>query len=1606
MSKSIIDKWSDMLLDTGKRNNLINFKDTRSSTVEIVYPDIDSLFEKFCSSDSLEIYDISHHIKPDDTEEGEEKPKKLPKEKYLEEYKGFLNRPNQVLVYNSTHRDPVIALKSIDKRSRDMLEETGINSTHAAFGFIKWSENENSNECYKAPILLVPTTLVNDSAVEPYKICINEDEVIVNPILNFKLNNEYGITLPEYNGGTFEEYLSKIENSISKLKWSILKECKIGIFSFAKLEMYRDLRENGDSILENDNVKIMLGEKYSSNESYTEDEKTNENLLVDLTTVVDADSSQLDAIKMVKSGRSFVLQGPPGTGKSQTITNIIAQCLYDDKKVLFVSEKLSALNVVYDKIKKLGLEEFCLELHSHKSNKKEVIKELCNTMYLGAKDAPYRNIDREIQTKVKAQRRLDEYEKELHKVRPNINKSLYELYDSYFAIKRDVEDLCSTTMLKQFSNAEIYNNEDINRVSDLLEQYVRYVPTLGYNYKNHEWYGYINQDNSNIFKRALETKMTDMISSIKALDDVTARIYGEYGIKCDFPAKILGYQDFFERIKDASFITPIFFSEREFEKIAKKIEKLKFLSDEILFVKSKLDSVFNSTVYEINGKESQNELINKYSGLLSRNPFNGEYKSFILKLRTHTKDNRKIKYNDAVKYMKLLSDYQQKMLRYSAFEEKIKDNLGSGYEGFDSDWNKLFGEVDYIKKLHENNFDFSNFINMPKSKFESMQNYIKNIFDVWIKHSNIIAGSSEYISKCFDKEIFDIKNEDNEKILTKLQDCLNNFGKFDSWYYFKDLISKLKDNNALGILDYLLEHNIEPDQIVNVFKKCVFKLWIESIINANPILSQFTRVNQEQTIKTFSEKDKLNFSINIEKIKSKLSQNRPKLGYIAPGSAIWKLQREEQKKRNVKSVRRLMDEIGDFIQVLKPCFLMSPMSVSTFLRSSDITFDVVIFDEASQIFPQDAIGSIYRGKQLIVVGDPKQMPPTNFFNTAVESEYENEFEDESSNIADYDSILDLCLSSFPRKELNWHYRSKNEKLIVFSNKNSYRNNLITFPSAQTDAKWFGVDYHYVQGTFDNRSNLKEAKYIIDLIYENIEKFPKRSLGVVAFSVAQQTLIEKLLYERRKKEPEKEGFFSQSKKEPFFVKNLETVQGDERDTIIFSIAYAKNTEGRLLHRFGPLSNKGGERRLNVAVTRAKYNIQVVTSLHAHDIDLEKATSEGARLLREYIDFAENGIEALSRQLKVKGSEEFDSDFEAEVYGFLKSKGFNVDTQVGCSGFKIDLALKTSNNSEYILAIECDGATYHSSRNARDRDRLRQEILESMGWKFYRIWSTDWFKNNNEEKERLLKVVKTTLQNYTSEHECNNKEEQQTCDDQQATTESITPYTSNIAKHELPKYEFDNTAQNEILKYELDNTPKYEFPNYEFDNTTKYGFQKYELDDVQNYKFSEYEFADLNRLYAKNYLNFKQFVKSVLEIESPLSEEWFLKRISKFFSRERVTEPVREAFERRMKGCSGYGIIREHGFIFLRGKKVEFRVLGENLRNFHDISPEELSVGMLGIIEKNIFIGKEELYRTIIKLQGISKITTAIRKELDEAFSIIRGKVNCDSNNRITIKKSSN
>ena len=411
-----------------------------------------------------------------------------------------------------------------------------------------------------------------------------------------------------------------------------------------------------------------------------------------------------------------------------------------------------------------------------------------------------------------------------------------------------------------------------------------------------------------------------------------------------------------------------------------------------------------------------------------------------------------------------------------------------------------------------------------------------------------------------------------------------------------------------------------------------------------------------------------------------------------------------------------------------------------------------------------------------------------------------------------------------------------------------------------------------------------------------------------------------------------------------MKNLETVQGDERDTIIFSVAYGFDAQGRFMHNFGPLNRVGGERRLNVAVTRAKCNVQLVASIHCTDIDLSRTSAEGARLLREYLDFAENGTVALERSVSVSQSDHFDSEFELEVCEFLRSKGFSVDTQVGCSGFKIDLGLKKTNSSDYVLAIECDGATYHSSKNARDRDRLRQEILERMGWKFYRIWSTEWFKNRAFEQRRLLEAATKAIKD--------SKNEELHSNGQVAASEE--------AKHEAATFE-------EVIREESEN------------------FQEYLVADIET----------LGRKFMPN--SFKKFVKAILEVESPLSEEFLLKRVVKFFDREKVTNVVKKTYEEKMLGCDKMGIIRRNGFLYLSGgKTISLRIPGTITRDIKYIAPEELASGMLEVIKQNVTIDKDNLYHFIASKCGFSRIPKNSIPCLDNALSLLANDISVDEN----------
>ena len=456
------------------------------------------------------------------------------------------------------------------------------------------------------------------------------------------------------------------------------------------------------------------------------------------------------------------------------------------------------------------------------------------------------------------------------------------------------------------------------------------------------------------------------------------------------------------------------------------------------------------------------------------------------------------------------------------------------------------------------------------------------------------------------------------------------------------------------------------------------------------------------------------------------------------------LQREIEKQSQHKPIRQLLNEAGRIVQDLKPVFMMSPLSIANYLDPDSVAFDLVVFDEASQVRPVDALGALLRAEKAVVVGDSRQLPPSSFFDRVVESD-DDEDEDESVT-ADIESILGLFASrGAPSRSLRWHYRSRHESLIAVSNQEFYDGDLVVFPSPDVGREATGLRFHHLpDAVYDHgrsAANQREAEAVAEAVMVHAVQTPGRSLGVAAFSQSQARAIEDRLEMLRYHDDSGENFFAAHPEEPFFVKNLENVQGDERDVIFISIGYGRDATGQVSMNFGPLNNQGGERRLNVLITRAKHQCHVFANLRADDIDLSKTRSIGVRTLKTFLAYAETG----TMPVDVPHESDFsvDSPFQREVARRLESMGYEVHQEVASGGKFIDIGIiDPQRPGRYIIGIECDGASYHSSRSARDRDRLREEVLEGLGWKLHHVWSTDWFKNPDREVKRTVEAIEKT------------------------------------------------------------------------------------------------------------------------------------------------------------------------------------------------------------------------------------------------------------------------
>lgn len=696
----------------------------------------------------------------------------------------------------------------------------------------------------------------------------------------------------------------------------------------------------------------------------------------------------------------------------------------------------------------------------------------------------------------------------------------------------------------------------------------------------------------------------------------------------------------------------------------------------------------------------------------------------------------------------LIESLKRHELEFAAQELPFISQLEEAFEGEATDISVLKQKLEWTDQLRQAvNMEIEGIeqqTNTPITQFcleqlvESTPSYaLSQTFQHWEECRDIILNEFDFDQQ-LDLIVAFSHWDDAREVL---RDLIADDSGQQEWLTYQECMSELQNLGFGPTLEDLQEVSVAAELVPKIIYRETLKPWIDHEISVNKALKTHRFIERDELVKNFAELDRRLVETNVARIVEVANEQRPGAN-LGQAKVI---QSQAQLKRGHMPIRHLVNKTSIVTQVLKPVFMMSPLSVSQFLDPS-IRFDVVIFDEASQVLPEDAVNCIYRADSFIIAGDDKQLPPTNFFESTNFSESEEE-EEGISAARDFESILSIAKGSgaFTNLTLKWHYRSRNEDLITFSNHRFYESELITFPSSATRGPDVGVEFFLVSnGVYtrgEARNNIIEARRVADRIERHFDTRPNLSLGVITLSQTQASAIESAKEELLDRRPDLEKYFDESRLDGFFIKNLESVQGDERDVLIFSIGYGRDIHGKFTMNFGPMSGEGGWRRLNVAVTRARQRNEIVASFLPGDIT--SGSNRSTNELRRYLDYAFRGIPALGLEDtgSLGGAE---SPFEESVSEWLRSEGYEVTTQVGSSGYRIDMAInRPEHPGQFVLGIECDGAAYHSSKTARDRDRLREEVLIGLGWRLHRIWGTAWYRNRKDEQERLRAAVESAL-----------------------------------------------------------------------------------------------------------------------------------------------------------------------------------------------------------------------------------------------------------------------
>lgn len=1219
------DQWAKSLIELSSRNTLLNFKNTKTTSLDLT------------NADSAAVRSLLH---------------------------GKAVKLSALFQEPEAHKDARTRARNVRRAIHTFTEEQGIDVGKLAQGLVSTAPRDGTTSAIgrlRAPLLL-RTLRINARTVADSDFELElADDAELNPVLLYALDKDFGLDFDVQElTDRVADLLSEIGDPLNQpeavhaeltalaqaqgVSVELERVVVCGLFNYEKQPMVEDLHSAGDLLAEHDLVAA-LADHEPSKQAITE---RSQHFFVpaadtikpaDEFLVHNADSSQQEAIGIALAGHDVLVEGPPGTGKSQTIANIIAGAAARGMRVLFVSEKRAAIEAVTTRLAEVDLDGLVFDLHQQKMDKKHIARQLQDSLESAGRQQ--RPDVGETHRKVEQRRaQLRRYSDELHQPREPWGKSMYEVQAELLELQAPATPLNFRGLVLRALDRDV-----VERLEVELQEFVGLDGPRVIRRETPWWQAEIWNDE-------------DIKKVLYELDELASNTLHR------------GRQSMVSVLRHTGLCAP--------QNIAGWDEVLRLLDD------------VNTSVREFGGDVFGNPLDDWHHATAPITEHFGQPRGWLARRRLRAEVKQAS--TDGITQRKVLHTKLTKVVEQRDRWQRLGDPHGRP------------SEVVGLAEMME--------------LFQTLRHQLTSV------------------AMC--AKLPDVDNRPTEQVNGEIQNLQQDKHMLLRMQRINQLIAEFERLGLTLFVRQMSEQRLDPDQAWLFFRR----VWLKSLLDQfkldSAMLREFTPDNQTRLARDYREDDTRHRDTAADRVRYEVARRLRQVRDEYPDET--RLLREQANKRSRHlPLRSLVEKVPHVLLALRPCWAMSPLVVSRTLPAERL-FDLVVFDEASQIRPHDAVATIARGERLVVAGDDKQLPPSNQFERILEGA-----EDDDNALQDYESILSTMRSLLPnRVRLRWHYRSTDERLIAFSNQEIYNSDLVTFPGTAVEAP---VVLHLVEdGTVapgQRGSSPAEVRAAVALVLAHAEQRPDESLGVIAMGNTHAEKVDTAVRRAVQDRPDLQEFFAEDSGpgRRFFVKNLERVQGDERDAIILTLGVAKRSGGRLDGRsFGPLNSEGGRRRLNVAVTRAKQRMTVVSAVSPVEIEPTQAPT-GTELLRRYLEFAQTQGEldrvGHRKPVRLNG-------FEQDVHDALVDHGIEVHPQWGVSGYSIDFALAHRDRpGQMVLAVEADGDRYHRMTSVRDRDRLRQSHLERLGWRFHRLWASAWFADRAGEIDKIIKAWENAM-----------------------------------------------------------------------------------------------------------------------------------------------------------------------------------------------------------------------------------------------------------------------